>query len=83
MLQYERCVAEPRRQLERTYAFLGLSPEFPDELALAERVNPSRGPKVTLSAWQEEQLVRRYAPENARLAALLPDLDLSLWRAPR
>jgi hypothetical protein len=83
VLQYERCVAEPRSQLERTFAFLGLSPEVPHELTLAERVNPSRGPKVTLSAWQEEQLVRRYAPENARLAALLPDLDLSLWRAPR
>jgi hypothetical protein len=38
---------------------------------------------VTLNAWQEEQLVRRYAPENTRLAALLPDLDLSLWRTPR
>ncbi len=43
----------------------------------------SRGPKVTLSDWQEERLVRRYAPENERLAALLPELDLSLWQAPR
>ena len=83
VLQYERCVADPRRQLERTFAFLGLDPAIPPELDLAGRVNPSRGPKVTLSEWQEDQLVRRYAPENARLAAMLPELDLSLWKAPR
>jgi len=27
-------------------------------------------------------LVRRYAPENERLAGLLPELDLSLWQMP-
>ena len=53
-------------------------------LDVGGRVNESRGPKVGLSAWQEEELVRRYAPENERLAAMLPDdLDLSLWKAPR
>jgi hypothetical protein len=82
VLQYEQCVADPRRQLERTFVFLGLDPEVPAELDLAGRVNPSRGSKVTLNEWQEDQLVRRYAPENARLAAMLPELDLSLWRAP-
>jgi hypothetical protein len=83
VLQYEQCVADPRRQLERTFAFLGLDPAIPPEVDLAGRVNPSRGPKVTLSEWQEGQLVRRYAPENVRLAAMLPELDLSLWKAPR
>lgn len=82
VLQYEQCVADPRRQLQRTYQFIGLEPEVPAGLDLAGRVNESRGPKVTLSGWQEAQLVRRYAPENERLAALLPDLDLSLWRSP-
>lgn len=82
VLQYERCVAEPEAQLQRTYAFLGLDPTIPDDLELSARVNESRGPKVTLSPWQEDQLVRRYAPENERLAALVPDLDLGLWRAP-
>lgn len=82
VLQYERCVAEPRTQLARTYAFLGLSEDIPAGVDLHARVNASSGSKVMLSAWQEEQLVRRYAPENERLAALLPDLDLSLWRTP-
>jgi hypothetical protein len=82
VLQYERCVAEPRSQLERTYAFVGLEPEIPPGIDLSGRVNESRAPKVTLSDWQEDQLSRRYAPENERLAALLPELDLRLWRSP-
>ena len=83
VLQYERCVADPAAQLRRTYRFIGLEPIIPEGLEVGARVNESRGPKVTLSAWQEDQLVRRYAPENERLTALVPDLDLSLWKAPR
>jgi Sulfotransferase domain len=83
VLQYERCVADPATELRRTLEFVGLDPTLPRDLDPGGRVNESRGPKVTLSAWQEDQLVRRYAPENERLATLLPDLDLSLWRAPR
>jgi hypothetical protein len=83
VLQYERCVAEPAAELRRTLEFIGLGPDLPEGLDLAGRVNESRGPKVTLSRWQEDQLVRRYAPENERLASLLPELDLSLWQMPR
>jgi hypothetical protein len=81
VLQYERCVADPATELRRTYEFIGLEPEIPMGLDLGGRVNESRGPKVSLSAWQDDQLVRRYAPENERLAALVPDLDLSLWKS--
>jgi hypothetical protein len=83
VLQYEQCVADPTAQLARTFAFIGLAPDIPGDVDLSQRVNGSRGPKVVLDAWQEDQLVRRYAPENERLADLLPDLDLSLWKAPR
>ena len=83
VLQYERCVADPTTQLRRTYDFIGLAPEIPAAVDVTGRINESRGPKVQLSEWQEDQLVRRYAPENERLAALLPDLDLSLWKSPR
>ncbi len=83
VLQYERCVAEPAAELRRTYTFIGLDPEIPAGLEVAGRVNESRGTKVTLTAWQEDQLARRYAPENERLAGLVPDLDLDLWQAPR
>ena len=84
VLQYERCVADPATELRRTWEFIGLEPEIPAGLELDARVNESRGPKISLNEWQQEQLVRRYAPENARLAAMLPhELDLALWQAPR
>ena len=82
VLQFERCVAAARVELERTYAFMGLEPTIPNGLDVAKPVNVSRGPRLSLSPWQEDQLVRRYAPENERLAGLLPDLDLALWRSP-
>ena len=81
VLQYERCVADTGAQLARTFEFLGLDAHVP-AIELDQRVNASRGPKVTLSAWQEDMLVRGYAPENERLARLLPELDLSLWSTP-
>ncbi len=83
VLQYERCVADPLAQLRRTYDFLGLGGELPAGLDPAQRVNESRGPKVTLSDWQQDELARRYGPENERLAGLLPELDLSLWQGTR
>jgi hypothetical protein len=82
VLQYERCVADARAQLARTFDFLGLEPDIPAGLDPARRVNEARGPKVELSPWQTEVLVHRYAQENERLAGLLPDLDLSLWQMP-
>ena len=83
VLQYEQCVADPGAQLERTYAFIGLEPRIPEGIDLRQRVNASPGSKVALSAWQTEQLARHYALENERLAGLVPELDLSLWRRPR
>jgi hypothetical protein len=83
VLQYERCVADPARLLEQTYRFLGLEPMVPAGDRLTRPVNASPGgAKVTLTSWQRQELARRYAPENERLAGLLPDLDLSLWQGP-
>jgi hypothetical protein len=82
VLQYEQCVADPGRLLERTFLFLGLEPVTLDAGELGQRVNASPGGKVTLATWQRQELAARYAPENKRLARLLPDLDLSLWQAP-
>ena len=84
VLQFERCVHEPLAQLQRTFRFLGLDPEPAGAMDVASVVNESRGPKLDLTLDQQTTLVARYAPENRRLAALLPDdLDLSLWAMPR
>lgn len=82
VLQYERCLSEPRAELRRTFAFLGLDEAAADGLTVDVRVNASAGAKVALSAWQEQVLAQRYAVENDRLAALVPDLDLALWTMP-
>ena len=82
VLQYERCVAEPAQQLRRTFGFLGLDEEAVADIDVERRVNESRGPKVTLSEWQQDVLVRRYATENERLASLVPELDVTLWQQP-
>jgi hypothetical protein len=79
VLQYERCRRDARAELRRTFAFLGLDADAADSIDVDQRVNASSGPKVELSAWQRSVLVERYAPESARLGALVPDLDLSLW----
>ena len=83
VLQVERCAADIPAQLARTFEFLGLTSEVPADLDTARRPDASPGPAPTLSTWQLDELARRYAPENDRLAALLPDLDMALWRRPR
>lgn len=84
VLQYERCVRDPAGELRRTFRFLGLDPDATDGIDVGRRVNGSPGEKVALRPEQRATLVARYAPENARLAALLgDDLDPGLWSAPR
>ncbi len=81
VLQFEQCVRDPRAQLRRTFAFLGLDEAAADGIDVGRRVNQTRVRKVPMSDWQRRLLVERYGPENARLAELVPDLDLSLWQA--
>jgi hypothetical protein len=82
ILQYERCVRDPVGELRRTFSFIGLDPEPAARLAVDRRINKSRGEKVPLSDVRRRVLQTRYAPENARLAALVPELDLDLWQRP-
>jgi hypothetical protein len=79
VLQYERCVAQPRAELARTVAYLGLPPFEPPAEALVTRFNPTTQEKLGLSEPQRRELVLAYAPEVARLKRLVPDLDLTLW----
>jgi hypothetical protein len=83
VLQSERCVIDPRRELERTFTFIGLSPEAAADIDPGHRGDAVTAAVPVVDDWQSEQLARHYAPELARLAALLPELDLSLWRAAR
>ena len=78
VLQYEQCALDPDGQLARTFAFLGLD----DTHRVAP--TPAPFPLGTTSAQPFDtatraRLVALYADDVARLAALVPDLDRSLW----
>jgi hypothetical protein len=79
VLQYERCVRDPRAQLDRTFAFLGLEPHAPTDAEIAQPRNASRGEPVTIAPEHHAVLRDVYRPEVRRLKEQVPDLDLSLW----
>jgi hypothetical protein len=76
VLQYERCATDPAGQLERTYAFLGLSPFSPPDLRT--RVSAS-GELLALDSDARRRLEDVYASDIRLLSTLVPDLDLDLW----
>lgn len=76
VLQYERCVADPLAELDRTYRFLGLAPFEPADVV--RRVNDRRV-DVELAADARHRLTELYAPDVAALAAGTGQIDLSLW----
>jgi len=78
ILQYERCKASPRSELERTYRFLGLDEGFvPEEIGRLRNVLPKKPPPVSES--ERSELVDRYSEDVLRLLKLVPHLDLDLW----
>jgi hypothetical protein len=78
VLQFETCVRNPQQELARTYGFLGLDDDFvPADIG--ERRNEGSGQKPTLPEHTHAALVRAYEPEVRRLAALVPEIDVSLW----
>jgi hypothetical protein len=79
VLQYERCVRAPAEEYARTLQYLGIPAHTPDPRLLTTRYNQTVGDKGALSGKDEASLVAEYEPEVARLRALMPDLDLSLW----
>ena len=79
VLQYERCLQDPARELARTFKFLGVDPDFVPKTF--ERPGArSFGAEKTLPPEVRERLVRLYEPEVRRLAELGFEVDLSLWR---
>ena len=83
VLQYERCLRRPAR---RAATDLHVPRPGPGRVGghrrrrASERLAGSQGHPARDGSRTSSS--RRYAPENERLAALLPDLDLSLWAGP-
>lgn len=79
VLGYEQCVADPPTQLRRTFEFLDLDPAVADHIGADALIEETDRAESSLSKGQREALARRYAPENERLAGLLPGFDFSKW----
>jgi hypothetical protein len=77
VLQQERCLHDTAGELARTIRFLGLEASA----FRAPDVRPAMAPAGPLRDDQHRTLAREYAPQNRRLAALVPELDLDLWES--
>jgi hypothetical protein len=77
ILQYERCAREPREQLRRTFAFLGLEDvEFTPELG----AHPKRqDEKPVLDRETRDAYAQAYQDDVVALAQSCPEIDLALW----
>jgi hypothetical protein len=79
ILQYERCVADPAGQYERTLRHLGADPGFTAPSFDKPRGTTQAAKKEPLPAHLMEGLVATLEPEVAQLAATCPEIDVSLW----
>jgi Sulfotransferase domain len=78
VLQYEACATRPAEELARTYAFLGVDPEFvPPQLRTA--INKTTTAKAGLPPDAVIRLREIVGPDVEAVAKLVPSLDLSLW----
>jgi hypothetical protein len=78
VLQYERCVKEPRSELRRTFEFLGLrDTDFvPD---IDAHPNAGQSKKPTLDHNIRDAYVTAYTDEVVRLIDSFPEIDVRLW----
>ena len=79
ILQYERCMAEPAAEYRRTLEFLGVDPDHRNETFGTARGTTQAAQKQPL--WDDLMagLLATLEPEVADLAALVPEIDVSLW----
>lgn len=82
ILQYERCLLEPERELRRTYAFLGLEPGVVPDV-LHRGVNVSSTPTVAAPEALVRSVREGYVRDAAALFEDVPELDPALWTALR
>jgi glycosyltransferase involved in cell wall biosynthesis len=77
VLQYERCVADPLAELERTFEFLGIDPSFvPDNVR-----SPSKQihEKQAMPPELRRSLRHAYRTDVDALVADFPEIDPMLW----
>jgi hypothetical protein len=78
LLQYERCIADPIAEMERTCRFIGVEPLSEPPAELLERSSPPN-PKPDLPSGIRKDLVARLARDVEQVVELCPEIDLGLW----
>lgn len=78
VLQFERCIADARCEIARTYRHLGLDDGFVPDFEAAPR-NTSRVPRSPVPAHVADAMRARYRDDLARLFADFAELDPALW----
>jgi hypothetical protein len=78
VLQFERCLREPHRELRRTYGLLGLNPEFVPP-GLRDRKNETTWASKEVPEATRRELENVYRPDLELLAEAFPEIDLTLW----
>ena len=83
VLQFERCVAEPLAEMQRTHRFLGIEPLGELTPRLSNRLNredkPAGAENPELPGTLRAELRELLRDDVRRLAALCPEIDLALW----
>lgn len=79
ILQYEKCVADPVGQYQRTLRFLGADPDHEPRDVERPRGKSQAPSKKPLWPDVVEGLTTTLEPEVRRLAAIAPEVDVSLW----
>lgn len=82
LLQYERCVDDPARELRRSYEFLGL--DRPDHIPNSISARTGRSvAKDDPPEHLERAAKASIARDSTELIRVAPELDLDLWRSCR
>lgn len=78
LLQYERCVADPARELRRTYAFIGVDPVDHQPELLTDQAGRA-SPRSPVAGHLERAALELMRRDARLLAELAPEIELSLW----
>jgi sulfotransferase family protein len=82
VLQYERCVEDPARELRRTYEFLGLDGIDHVPASLRDRLG-QKPPPVQFTDAVTEAARRVFVRDIIELKAMVPEIDVDLWPSCR
>lgn len=79
VLQYERCRLDPRGELTRTLAFLGLDDFEPPAALLQYGANLTEGTRYQPEPRVREAFIDTLSGDLSRLLADFPEIDPGLW----